>query len=189
MMHHMSVPNFMWSCAVCTIVYLRNRTFSRAVHPLGGVPLTLLTQVDPNASKFRVFGCTFFAKVPNLRKLGERAFRGVMVGYSFDVLGYRAYNLVPRRMTTSVHVMFKQTVPGFHVSHWIDSLISDATDAADQFPLSRVILLDTFDIDDGPLLLDTNRPTRLRSRPTKFGEYVAHLSAYPPVFVTVCCDP
>jgi hypothetical protein len=37
----------------------------------------------PDASKFRVFGCAVFAKVPDKlrRKLGEKAFRGVMVGY------------------------------------------------------------------------------------------------------------
>jgi hypothetical protein len=26
MLHNMAVPNFMWSCAVSTVVYMRNRT-------------------------------------------------------------------------------------------------------------------------------------------------------------------
>jgi hypothetical protein len=65
MLHNMYVPNFMWSCAVSIVVYLRNRTFSRTVGPSGGVPLPLLTSATPDASKFRVFGRTVFAKMPD----------------------------------------------------------------------------------------------------------------------------
>jgi hypothetical protein len=82
MLHDMAVPNSMWSCAVITVVYLRNRTYSRSVGLTGGIPLTLLTSSAHDASKFRVFGCAVFVKVPDKlrRKLGEKAFRGVMVG-------------------------------------------------------------------------------------------------------------
>jgi hypothetical protein len=84
----------MWSCDVSTVVYLPNRTCSRSVGLTGGVPITLHTSTTPDASKFRVFGCTVFAKVPDKlrRKLSEKAFRGVMVGYPHDVPGYRVYN-------------------------------------------------------------------------------------------------
>jgi hypothetical protein len=54
--HNMSVPNSMWSFAISTVVYLRNRMFSRAFGVTSGVPLTLLTSQEPDASKFRVFG-------------------------------------------------------------------------------------------------------------------------------------
>jgi hypothetical protein len=60
MLHTMYDPNSMWSCTVGTIVILRNRTFCRAVRPIGGVPLTMLTSTTPDASKFRVF-----TKVPD----------------------------------------------------------------------------------------------------------------------------
>jgi hypothetical protein len=74
MLHNMAVPNFMWLCVVSTVVYLRNRTYSRSVGLTGGVSLTLLTWSAPDASKFRVFGCTVFAKVPDKlrRKLDEK---------------------------------------------------------------------------------------------------------------------
>jgi hypothetical protein len=115
MMHSMSVPNAMWSCAVSTIVYLRSRNFSRVVRPSCGVSLTLLTRVEPDAPKFRVLGCTVFTKVPDKlrRRLGEMAFRGAMVGYPSDAPYYRLYNPVTRRITNSVHVMFQKTYPAF----------------------------------------------------------------------------
>jgi hypothetical protein len=108
MLRSMAVPNSMWSCAVINFVYLRNRTYSRSVGPNGGVPLTLLTSSVPDASKFRVFCCAVFAKVPDKqrRKLSEKPFRGVMVGYPPDAPGYRVYNPETRRITTSVHVVF-----------------------------------------------------------------------------------
>jgi hypothetical protein len=70
MLLSMAVPNFMLSYAVITVVYLRNRTYRRLVG------LTLLTSSAPDASKFHVFGCTVFAKVPDelRRKLGEKRF-------------------------------------------------------------------------------------------------------------------
>jgi hypothetical protein len=98
----------MWSCAISTVVHLRNRTFSIAIGPSGGVPLTLLTCTVPDPSTFRVIGCAVFAKVhDNLRrKLGIKAFRGVVVGYSQNSAGYRVYNHATRRITTSVYVKF-----------------------------------------------------------------------------------
>jgi hypothetical protein len=73
-----------------------------------GIPHTLLTSSVPDASKFRVFGGAVFAKVPDKmrRKLGEKAFRGVMVGYPPDAPEYHVYNPETRRITTSVHMVF-----------------------------------------------------------------------------------
>jgi hypothetical protein len=55
----------MWSCAINNIVFMRNRTFSRAVEPANGVPLTLLTGAIHDASALRVFGCAPFVKIPD----------------------------------------------------------------------------------------------------------------------------
>jgi hypothetical protein len=111
MLHSMAVPNFMWSCAVSTVVYLRSRTCNRWFILTGGVPLTLLTSSAPDASKFHVSGCTVFAKVPDkLRhKLSEKAFRGIMVSKRHNAPTYRIYNLETRRITTPVHVVSKRT--------------------------------------------------------------------------------
>jgi hypothetical protein len=116
-----------------TVVYLRNRTYIRSVGLTGGVPLSLLTLSAPDASKFRLFGCTVFAKVPDkLRpKLSEKTFRGVMVGYPPNAHGYRTYNPEPRRITTSVHVVFQENTHGFGARLPVDSVIADASDADD----------------------------------------------------------
>jgi hypothetical protein len=45
----------------------------------------------PDASKFRVFSCAVFAKVPDIQRrklISEKAFRGVMVGYPPDAPEY-----------------------------------------------------------------------------------------------------
>jgi hypothetical protein len=133
MLHSMIVPNFMWSCAVTTVVYLRNRTYSRSVTHSGGVPLTILTSSALDAFKFRVFGCTIFAKLPDRlrRKLSEKAFRGVMVGYPSNALSYRIYNPETRCITTHVHVVFQDITPCFGAHPSIDSVIADASNAHD----------------------------------------------------------
>ena len=35
----------------------------------------------------------------------------------------------------------------------------------------------------------TDRPSRLRSHPLRYGDLVAHMAEYPQVLVTACCDP
>jgi hypothetical protein len=110
MMHNMSVPNSIWSCAVrlSIVVPLRKRTLSRTAGLSGGVPITLLRSKAPDAYKFRVFGCIVFAKVHDKlrRKLGEKASRCIMVGYPSIAPWYRVNNRVTRSITTDVHVVF-----------------------------------------------------------------------------------
>jgi hypothetical protein len=108
MLHSMAVPNSMWSCVVSTGVYLCNRAYIRSVGLTGGIPLTRLTSSVHDASKIRVFGCPVFARVPEKfgKKLGEKAFRGVMVGYPIGAPWYCVYIPETCRITTSVHVVF-----------------------------------------------------------------------------------
>jgi hypothetical protein len=124
-LHAMSVPSSMWACAISTVVHLRNRTYTRVVGPSGGVSLTCLTAIVLDASAFRAFGCTVFAKVPDnlTRKLGMKAFRSVMVGYSQNFPGYRVYNPLARRITTFVYVKLQDKLPCFGTSHPVDSSV------------------------------------------------------------------
>jgi hypothetical protein len=193
-MHAIFVPNNMWSCAISTVVHLRNRIFNRALGPSGGVLLTFLTGIVPDASTFRVFGCAVFAKVPdNLRrKLSLKAFRGVMVGHSHISPGYRVYNPATRRITTSVHVKFQESVPGFGTSHPLDSSIDvffDADDALDAPGVTTHTQLSHDGLDPIKALPDSGRPTRVTVPHARFGDYVAHVSTVPHVCVTDSCEP
>jgi hypothetical protein len=88
--------------------------------------------------------------------------------------------------------MFQEIVPGFLPSLDTNSLISDETETVTGdalLPSSHAVSPHIVENDDGPPLHDDNRRTRIRSHPIRFREYVAHLSAYPPVYVTACCDP
>jgi hypothetical protein len=196
MLHGMSDPKSMRSCAISTVVYLRNRMYSRAVGASGGVAPTLLTSQAPDASKFCVFGCTVCAKVPDKlrRKLGEKAFRGIIVGYPPDAPGYRT--------TTSVHVVFLEDVPGFSPSVTVDSPIFDAPDMDSDrgsAPQSHPYDLDPIADEDlrpdppsaasAPPLSYHDRPSHLWSHPIRYGELVAHLSDHPRMFVATCCEP
>jgi hypothetical protein len=177
MLHNMAAPNSMWSCVVSTFLYLRNRTYNRLVGPNGGVPLTLLTSSVPDASKFRVFGCAVFAKVPEKlrRKLSEKAFRGVMVGSPTDAPGYCVYNPETRRITTSVHVVFHEDTPGFGTQLSVDSVITDSSDDVPAQPNPQSYPIDI----TMPYPLPPSaapRLPRLRSHPIRYGEMVAHLS-------------
>jgi hypothetical protein len=192
MLHSMSVPNSMRSCAINTVVCLRNRTYIRSVGLTGRIPLTLLTSSVSDASKFRVFGCAVFAKVSDKlrRKFGEKAFRGVMVGFPHDARGYRVYNPETRRMTTSVHAVFQENTPGFGSHLPIDSAITDRSD--DEYPqdVSPPSHPNDTTVSDPQPPPTAPRQTRLRSHPLNNVELVAqHMSDYPPTLVTARCDP
>jgi hypothetical protein len=125
------------------------------------------------------------------RKLDDKGFRGVMVGYPLDAPRNRVYNFVTRRITNTVHVAFKEDVPWFGVSTTIDSMIIDAFDVDGDHghvPLSHPLDLDSHDADDLIALPNVARIPRLWSHPIRYGDLVAHLSDHPRVFVTACCD-
>jgi hypothetical protein len=141
-----------------------------------------------------VFECGDFAKVPEnlIRKLGLKAFRGVMVGYSQNSPGYRVYNSTTRGITTSVHVKFHESVPGFGISHHVDLSINVVFDADGDSAAPGVlppadVSLDNVDLVD--TLQESYRPTRVRGPPAHFEDYVAHVSIVPRVCVTNVCSP
>jgi hypothetical protein len=113
LLHSMSVPNSVSPCAISTVVYLCNRKFGRAVSVSGGLSLTLLTSQEPDASKFRVFRCTIFAKVPDklCRRLGEKAFRGIMDGYPPDAPGIASETLLHDALRRRYMLCFINTFP------------------------------------------------------------------------------
>ena len=72
------LPKNLWTYAVMTSVYIRNRCFNPR---LGKTPYEALVGKQPNLSNMHVFGSTCYAIVQNPKKLDVRSQKGIFVGY------------------------------------------------------------------------------------------------------------
>ena len=88
------LPKCMWSYAVMTAAYIRNRCYN---HRLGKTPFEAVTLKQPNLKNMHVFGEQCFALVQNPKKLENRSEKGVFVGYDKDSPSYLVY--FPERNT------------------------------------------------------------------------------------------
>jgi hypothetical protein len=75
--------NTFWGVAFLTMVYIHNRSWSSGSK---GIPLTLVTGKRPDLGIMRVFGCPKYVHIDASRrkKLGDKAWKGIFVGYAFD---------------------------------------------------------------------------------------------------------
>ena len=83
-----NLPKFLWTYAVMTAVYIRNRCFNSR---LGKTPYEALTGKQPNLSKMHVFGSPCYAFIQNPKKLDARSRKGIFVGYDKDSPSYLVY--------------------------------------------------------------------------------------------------
>ena len=67
----------LWTYAVMTAVYTRNRCYHKR---LNQTPVFMLTGKAPDASKLHVFGSIFYICVEKKKKLDPRYQKGVFVG-------------------------------------------------------------------------------------------------------------
>ena len=81
-----------WGEALCTAVYLRNRSPTKAVE--GKTPFEALNGKKPNVKHLRAFGCVSYPLImkDERKKLDPVAKRCVLVGYGTEVKGYRLYD-------------------------------------------------------------------------------------------------
>jgi hypothetical protein len=109
------LPNRLWGHAFLAMVYIRNRCWSSVSD---GIPSELVTGHQPNLSNLRVFGCPAYVYIDvSLRtKFGDKAWKGIFVGYAFDSLAWLVYNPVTRHVIRSKNVIFDEA--------WRDSLPS-----------------------------------------------------------------
>ncbi len=77
------LPDMFWGHAFLTMVYIRNRCWSSGSN---GIPLELVTGKVPIVSNLRVFGCPTYVHIDVFlkKKFGDKAWKGVFVGYAFD---------------------------------------------------------------------------------------------------------
>ena len=82
------LPKSMWSYAVKTACFVRNRCYNPRT---GKTPVELLTGRRPNLSKMNIFGTKCFAYVQDKKKLDPRSKQGIFVGYDDQSPAYLVY--------------------------------------------------------------------------------------------------
>jgi hypothetical protein len=103
MIRQAALPKSYWALAV----HIRNRVHSGGA---GGVPFTLATGRRADLSFMRVFGCTAYVHVDKSqrRKVADRAWKGVFVGYASESHAWLVYNPATRWVLSSRNVVFDE---------------------------------------------------------------------------------
>lgn len=107
------LPHRFWAEALSTMVYLRNRSPTKALE--GITPYEAWSGTTPDVSFLRIFGCSAYAHVPKAErhKLDSKTRKCVMLGYGTDRKGYRLYDLGRMKVIHSRDVVFDETsMPG-----------------------------------------------------------------------------
>jgi hypothetical protein len=108
MLYASKLPKHLWSVAVKTMAYLRNRSPARAN---GGVtPIERITGEKPNLAHLRVFGSPVSVAVPKekRRKWDSRSRMGYMVGYEPYDTGYLVWYPGGRRVDKARDIVFHE---------------------------------------------------------------------------------
>jgi hypothetical protein len=103
-----ALPKSYWALAMPAAVHVRNRVHSSGA---GGVSFTLTTGRRADMSSMRVFGCPAYVHVDKSqrRKLDDRAWKGVFLGYASESPAWLLYNPATRRVVSSRIVVFDET--------------------------------------------------------------------------------
>ena len=110
-LHTAQLPKTYWDFAAGTACYLHNRIPHRITE---GIPIEKITRTPAKLGHLVTFGSPAYVHIikPQRRKLDEKAFKGIMVGYSNDSPGYMVYNPTTRRTVVTKHVRFDETFGG-----------------------------------------------------------------------------
>ena len=117
------LPKQLWTYAVMTSAYIRNRCYNPRT---GKTPYEYLTGIKPNLSNMHVFGTVCYAYVQNKTKLDPRAEKGIFVGYdrsspAFLVYVYyihtEIYTLKSRRVNFRSQTDVNQSNVAYRFSH------------------------------------------------------------------------
>jgi hypothetical protein len=107
MLRQAALPKSYWALAMAAAVHVCNRVHSSGA---GGVPFTLATGRRADLSSMRVFGCPTYVHVDKSqrRKLDDRPWKGVFVGYASESPAWLVYNPATRRVVSSRNVVFDE---------------------------------------------------------------------------------
>lgn len=108
-----------WAEAVNTAVYLRNRSLAAGLQV---TPYELWSGRRPDVSNLRIFGSPVMVHVPKERRLkwDKKSIKCVLVGYDEFTKGYRVFDPVKNKITTSRDVTIMENVIDY-VDIFLDS--------------------------------------------------------------------
>jgi len=105
------LPTGLWAEVMDTVVYLKNRSPSRARKR--STPFEALTGERPNLSHLRVVGCAAWSLIMKGKrdgKLAPRARLCCFLGYSNTQKAYKLWDPIERTVVISRDVTFDETI-------------------------------------------------------------------------------
>lgn len=107
----MKVPSVFWGEAVRTVVYLLNRSPTKALN--SKTPYEAWHGKKPKVSHLKIFGCVANVKLvgPGISKLSDRSSKMVFIGYESGTKGYRLFDPSTNRLVVSREVIFEENKP------------------------------------------------------------------------------
>lgn len=111
MLKSMKVPPEFWGEAVCTVVYVLNRSPTKALD--NRTPFEAWHGKKPRVSHMKIFGCLAHVKVvgPGQNKLSDRSSKMIFIGYEIGTKGYRFFNRATSKLVVSRDVIFEENKP------------------------------------------------------------------------------
>ena len=102
------LPHKFWGEALSSVVYLRNRSPTKAVKEM--TPYEAWTTKKLSVGHLRVFGRDAYAHIPKdeIGKLDPKAKKCIFVGYGEETKGYRLYDVVRAKIMISRDVVFNE---------------------------------------------------------------------------------
>ena len=108
-----NLPKKFWAECLMTVVYLRNRSPTKAVPNM--TPFEAWYGHKPDVSHLRVFGCITYAHIErdDRSKLDSKARKCILLGYGTETKGYRLYDTERERIIYSRNLIFEEDKIGF----------------------------------------------------------------------------
>ena len=187
------LPKYLWSYAVVSACYTRNRCFSTR---LGKTPFEAFCGIKPNVSNMQPFGTLCFAYVEGAKKLEARSREGIFLGYDKYSPAYLVYHPNTKKVSKVRNVRFvgdfKQEIiesdvlPENKIPSEEDNSVKDKIDRNEGASNKS----DESQISENCEKTEKMYPDRERNKPKYLDDYVTCVSEQNDLFVDYCyvCD-
>ncbi|GKB28354.1 retrovirus-related pol polyprotein from transposon TNT 1-94 [Tanacetum coccineum] len=155
------LPLFFWAEAIATACYTQNRSIIIPTHEK--MVYHIINDRKPSIKHLHIFGCTCYLTRDgeNLDKMKEKGDTCILVGYSTQSKGYRAYNKRTRLIVESIHLRFDEfkemSTTSVHNSSGLapprqeTSVANNTSGLIQQFHHNRSLIFLELDLLFGPL--------------------------------------